>query len=127
MPIKNRENLRHFTENKQIPYASIGSVLAQIKMGMRGGIYMTRVKQMIAVGNRLREEGHNPLMLWSLSNTDYPLSAEQLRARKFIIENEEVPPQYDIFLFNATAETSINLRNPIDFFIAHNPSDTSIT
>ena len=66
-------------------------------------------------------------MLWSLANTDYPLSAEQLRARKFIIENEEVPPQYDIFLFNATAETSINLRNPIDFFIANNPNETSIT
>lgn len=127
VPIENRENLRHFTENKQIPYASIDSVLAQIQLGMRGGIYMTRVKQMIAVGNRLREQGHNPLMLWSLANTDYPLSAEQLRARKFIIENEAVPDEYDIFLFNATAETSINLRNPIDFFIANNPNETSIT
>ena len=50
-----RTNLRHFTENKQIPYASIDSALAHIEMGMRGGIYMTRVRPMISIGNRLRE------------------------------------------------------------------------
>jgi hypothetical protein len=49
-----------------------------------------------------------------------------LKARKYIIENERIPGEYDIFLFNATAETSINLDNPIDFFIAHNTSETSV-
>lgn len=88
---------------------------------------MTRVKSIIAHGEKLRQRGHNPLMLWSLSNKDHPLSAEQLKARKYIIDNETIPDEYDIFLFNATAETSINLNTPIDFFIAHNPDETTIT
>ena len=30
-------------------------------------------------------------------------------------------------MFNATAETSINIRSHMDFFIAHNTDETSIT
>ena len=122
-----RSNLRHFTENKIIHYTRLdSSILDSIKLGMRGGIYMARIKPIKALGEELRRRGHNPLMLWSLSNKEHPLSAEQLQARKYIIDNEAIPPEYDIFLFNATAETSINLNTPIDFFIAHNTSDTSI-
>lgn len=121
-----RSNLRHFTENHEIHYSDLNAILDKIKLGMRGGIYMARIKQMKPVGKLLRERGHNPLMLWSLSNKDHPLSAEQLKARKYIIDNERIPDEYDIFLFNATAETSINLDNPIDFFIAHNTSETSV-
>ena len=77
----------------------------------------------------LRANGHNPLLLWSLKNTDYELSQEQLDARQCLIEHEEVPPQYNIFMFNATAETSINIRpnRKWDFFIANNPNPTVIT
>ena len=46
--------------------------------------------------------------------------------RKFIIENEAIDDKYDVFLFNATAETSINLRSHMDYFIAHNTNETSI-
>ena len=122
-----RTDLRHFVEGNVIHYTNLDTVLGEIKLGMRGGIYMKRVKPMIALGEELRQRGHNPLMLWSLSNEEYPLSAEQLKARKYIIDNEAIPDEYDIFLFNATAETSINLNSQIDFFVAHNTSETSIT
>ena len=62
-----------------------------------------------------------------------PLTKEQLEARQFLIENERIPPEYDIFLFNATAETSINIRPDDkynfkwDFFIANDPNEVSIT
>ena len=77
----------------------------------------------------LRANGHNPLLLWSLKNTDYELSQEQLDARQYLIEHEEVPPQYNIFMFNATAETSINIRpnRKWDFFIANSTNPTVIT
>ena len=71
-------------------------------------------------------------MLWSLSNPDYPLSKEQLEAREYLITNEVIPEEYDVFLFNATAETSINIKTDDprlkwDFFIAHNTDNTVIT
>lgn len=121
-----RTDLRHFVENQVIRYSNIDAILDNIKVGMRGGIYMKHVQPLYNLGKELQARGHNPLMLWSLNYEKIPLSAEQLSARKYIIEHERVPEEYDIFLFNATAETSINLDNEIDFFIANNTSETSI-
>ncbi len=121
-----RTELHHYTENQVIRYSNLDLILDNIKVGMRGGIYMKHVKPMIALGAKLRERGFHPLMLWSLNYEDAPLSAEQLRARKYIIDNEAVPDEYDIFMFNATAETSINIYSHMDFFIAHNTSATNI-
>lgn len=124
-----RTNLHHYAEGQVIPYASLPAILADIKPGQRGGIYIKHVQSLIKAGDYLRERGHNPLMLWSLNYEKVPLSKEQLNAREYLITHEAVPDVYDIFLFNATAETSINIRPSVnwDFFIAHNTDETTIT
>jgi len=128
-----KTNLHHYTEKQVNSYASIQSALENIQIGQRGGIYIKHIKPLKKAEEFLRARGHNPLMLWSLSNEDHPLSEEQLKAREFLITEERIPPEYDIFLFNATAETSINIRPSKekdfrwDFFIAHNANETSIT
>lgn len=128
-----RTNLHHYVEKRAVPYASFQSALDSIQLGQRGGIYIKHVEPIISAGDILRARGHNPLMLWSLKYEKHPLSKEQLDARQFLIEEERVPPEYDIFLFNATAETSINIRPSReydfrwDFFIAHNTDETVIT
>ena len=88
---------------------------------------MKHVGPMKEFAETLRKRGFNPLMIWSDQNEDHPLTKEQVDARQYIIDNEAVPDEYDMFLFNATAETAINIRSHMDFFIAHNPGDTHIT
>lgn len=122
-----RTDLRQYDENEIIPYARIEDVLASVPLGKRGGLYTIRVEDIKAYGEILRARGFNPLLIWSDKNKDHIMSAEQLWARQYIIENEAVPDEYDVFLFNATAETSINIRSHMDFFIAHNTGDTHIT
>ena len=122
-----RSNLHHYTENEIIPYASINSILTQIPTGKRGGLYVKHVQPMLRFGDILRERGFNPLLLWSLSYEKKQMDAAQLAARQYIIEHEAVPDEYDVFLFNATAETSINIRSHMDFFIAHDTGETHIT
>ena len=117
--------LHHFVERETIHYRSINSILTQIPPGKRGGMYIKHVKKMIEYGEILRKRGFNPLLLWSL-NYELKMSPKQLIARQYIIENEAVPDEYDIFIFNATAETSINIYSKMDFFIAHNTEDTHI-
>lgn len=128
-----KTNLHHYIEKQTVPYASINSLLENIELGQKGGIYMQHVQQIIRSGKILEARGFNPLMLWSTDYEKNPLTKEQLEARQFLIENEQIPPEYDVFLFNATAETSINIRPDRDtgfgwdFFITTGTDDTRIT
>lgn len=128
-----KTNLHHYIETQTIPYASINSLLENIELGQKGGIYIQHVQPIIRAGKILKARGFNPLMLWSTDYEKNPLTKEQLDARQFLIENEQIPPEYDVFLFNATAETSINIRPDSDtgfgwdFFITTGTDDTRIT
>ena len=55
------------------------------------------------------------------------MTEEQYAARDYILQKEEIPPQYDLFIFNASCETSINIRGRVDYFIAHTTIPTHIT
>lgn len=121
-----RTDLRHYEEHNTIYYARPEDALNAVPLGQRGGLYVKHVQPMKQFAEILRGRGFNPLMIWSLDYKE-PMSAEQLAARTYIIENEAVPDEYDVFLFNATAETSINIRSRMDFFIAHSPGNTHIT
>ena len=124
-----KTNLHHYTEKSIKKYASLESVLETLTPNQNGGIYITNIDPMEEHAKLLRAHGHNPLLLWSMKNEEHKLSQEQLDARQYIIEHEEVPPQYNIFMFNATAETSINIRptRKWDFFIANSTNKTVIT
>ena len=71
--------------------------------------------------------GHKPICVWSLANTKHPMTEEQLEAREYILQNEMLPPQYDLFIFNGSCETSINIRGQVDYFIAHTANSTNLT
>lgn len=127
-PIRiDRTDLRKYEERQIIPYARPEDILNAIPLGQRGGLYVKHITPLIDFADILRNRGFHPLMLWSTTNSDHPMDASQLAARQYIIENEAVPNEYDVFLFNATAETSINIRSHMDFFIAHDTDQTPIT
>ena len=46
--------------------------------------------------------------------------------REYILDRETVPEDYNLFIFNASCETAINIRSHADFFIAHNSNPTHI-
>ena len=121
-----RSDLNCYTQKETIRYSSINSILTQIPLGKRGGLFVKHVKSMVRYGDVLRERGFNPLLIWSLNYSKKPMNAAQLAARQYIIEKEAVPDEYDVFLFNATAETSRNIYSHMDFFIAHNSENTHI-
>ena len=55
------------------------------------------------------------------------MNNKQLEALSYLIEKEEVPPMYDLFIMNASCETAINIRSHMDYFIVHNTNETHIT
>lgn len=90
-------------------------------------LYVKHIDMMKKCEEMARAAGRTPICIWSAANKEKPLNDEQQRVRAYILQHEEVPPQYDLFIFNASCETSINIRGQMDYFIAHTTNSTSIT
>ena len=118
--------LNHYTEENTVFYASVNALLRSIPPTQHGAIYVSRVTQMIQLADLARECGHNPICLWSLSYEKRPMDNEQLRVRAHLLQNETVPPEYNLLIINASCETAINIRSHMDFFIVHNANPTHI-
>lgn len=125
VPIDTSE-LRQYENHNVVHYASIKGLIQNLPLQQIGAIFTIQVKQMIELAALAASCGRKPLCIWSPNSNGHPLSLEQQKARAYILEHEEVPPEYDLLIFNAAYETSINLRGHFDFMIIHHSSSDTI-
>lgn len=118
--------LRQYDETV-VYYSELEPLLRRLPPEQIGALYTSSVQKIIEYVELLRSLGRKPLALWSLTYETPAMDEEQIAARKYILEHEELPPQYDFFVFNASCETAINLRGKIHFIIVHNNDTTHIT
>lgn len=64
-------------------------------------------------------KGFRAICVWSENNKDHPMTAEQRAARQHILTHEEIPPQYDMVILNASSETGINIHGKVDYIVVH--------
>lgn len=126
IPIDTSE-LRQYENHNVVRYASLKGLIQNLPRHQTGAIFTIQVKQMIELADLAASCGRKPLCIWSPNSKDHALSLEQQKARAYILEHEEVPPEYDLLIFNAAYETSINLRGHFDFMIIHHSSSDTIT
>jgi len=119
--------LRQYENRETRSYASLPQVLEQIPSDKIGMLYVPHITQMKECAETASAAGHKPICVWSLANTEHPMTKEQLEAREYILQNEMLPLQYDLFIFNGSSETSINIRGHVDYFIAHTANPTNLT
>lgn len=118
--------LKHYTVKETVYYASINQLMQRLPVTKRGALYVPRITQMNECADIARECGHNPICLWSPANEQHIMSKEQIDVRVHLLEFEEVLPQYDLLIINASCETAINIRSHMDYFIVHNINPTHI-
>lgn len=126
VPIDSSE-LRQYENHSIQSYSSLPKILASIPGGKVGMLYVPHIRMMKECAAIALAAGHNPICVWSTANKDHTMNEEQLAARDYILEHEEIPPSYDLFIFNGSCETSINIRGKVDYFVAHTSSLTHIT
>lgn len=119
--------LRQYENHNLHTYADLRHTLENLPRGKVGMLYVPHIRQMKKCEEIAIAAGHHPICVWSAANKDHPMDAEQYAARDYILQNEQIPPQYDLFIFNASCETSINIRGKVDYFIAHTTTSTHIT
>lgn len=117
---------RCFDNFSEINYSNLNLLLKQIPTDKRGIIYVSHIKTIKKCQALLNERGIKNVALWSTQNAKHPLTEEQWKVRKYIIQKKEMPPEYNVLLINKSCETSItignseNTVNPIDYMIIHN-------
>ena len=126
IPIDQTE-LKQYEVKETVGYTSLDSVLSQIDVGTVGLCYISRIHNMIAFQQKAMEVGFSPVCIWSINNADYKMTAEQLEARRSILEEWVIPPQYDLLIINSSSETSLKIKSPVDYVIVNSSNpDTQV-
>ena len=113
------KDVRCFKTQKTIPYLSPEFLLTQLSPADTGILYVTRICKMKSLCARARELGFRAIALWSINNTEHPMDAEQLAVRKYILDHSKLPPEYNLFIINASSETSINIFSQVNYIVVH--------
>ena len=110
----------HRLETKQIiPYTNKFKLLDELSPEDKGIVYITRITGMIDFYEKAIAKGFNAICVWSENNKEHPMTNAQREAREYIISKEELPPQYDMVIINASSETGINIYGNVDYIVVH--------
>lgn len=113
------ERVRHWETAETIPYANALETIKRIGAQKKGLYYVTTIQEMEKAVQAANEDGIKAIAIWSTGNKNHPMNEEQQKARGHILNNLELPPEYDLVIINASSETSINLNGHIDYIMIH--------
>lgn len=102
-----------YRETERSEYMNLEALLSGIKPGTKGIVYIHTIDRMKRYEDQLCGQGVSCVSVWSTHNQDHTMNEEQLSVRQHILDREEIPPQYDVLLINASSETSINIRGEV--------------
>ncbi len=119
------ESLRQYENEEVIYYTNIKRALDEVNG--KGMVYVGHITKMKEIEGYLKERGLRTIAIWSIHNKEHEMTEEQITARRYILDNEKIPDNYDVLIINASSETCINLRGSIDFIIIHSQEEDTQT
>lgn len=113
----------HYENNNIDYYCHLQIVLNKIQPNQKGIIYTSHVTDIMKYQAQLEARGIKAAGIWSINNTDHPMSDEQNKIRDYIIDYQKIPNYVDVLLINKASETSVNIYGDIDFMIVHDSDE----
>ena len=102
-------------------------LLDEVQADQKGLVYIQRISDMEAFCIAATEKNLKAICIWSANSKNHPMTQEQLQARNHILQKQELPPQYDMVIINASSETSINIYGKVDYIIIHRSDEDTQT
>ena len=121
--VKVDDGVRQFETDKRFTYTNLEMLLPFLGLAERGLVYIGRIHQMKEFEEKAKQRGIKVISIWSVNNQDHPMTEEQRRVRDYILTNAALPPEYDMFIVNASSETSINIFGDLDYIVIHNQEE----
>ena len=117
------DDVRRLETKQIIPYTNKFKLLDELSPQDKGIVYITRITGMIDFHKAATAKGFKAICVWSENNATHPMTEEQKEAREYIITKEELPPQYDMVIINASSETGINIYGKVDYIVVHHTDE----
>jgi len=116
-------DVRHLDTAETIHYTNKIKLLEQLSPRDKGIVFISRITGMIAYQKEAVAKGFRTICVWSENNKEHPMTKEQREARDYIISHEQLPPQYDMVIVNASSETGINIYGKVDYIVVHSQEE----
>ncbi len=126
LPI-DQTDLLHYDVEEIIPYRDLFAVLSSSDPAEIGICYVPRITTMKSVEQEARKMGLRPVSIWSIRNSEHPMTEEQLAARESILKDFTIPAAYNLLIINASSETSLKIKSLVDYVIvSSSDEDTQV-
>ncbi|MDL2238388.1 DEAD/DEAH box helicase family protein [Christensenellaceae bacterium OttesenSCG-928-K19] len=113
------EDVRRYEIIKETPYTNLTRIIQTIDKSKTGILYTGHITQMRALVDLAHQQDINAIAIWSVNNKDNPMTEEQHRVRQYILDNAQMPPEYNLLVINKSCETSITIKGDIEYMIIH--------
>ena len=117
------QDVKQYETTNTTTYCSLDNLLSRLPKQKTGLMYITQVSAMKRYTKELTALGIQCIAVWSIHNKENPMSDEQHRVQQYIINQAELPPEYDLVIINASSETSINIKSHIDYVVVHSQEE----
>lgn len=117
------DDVRRLNTAETIPYTNKFQLLEELSPEEKGIVFIGRITGMIDFYKAATAKGFKAICVWSENNKEHPMTAEQRAAREHILSHEELPPQYDMVILNASSETGINIYGKVDYIVVHSQQE----
>lgn len=108
-----------YRNNNLIVYNSIFEVLKTIDTSKKGLIFARQICKLKEIEEKCNKLKIKAIAIWSIDNLKYHLTPEQIRVRDYIIENGEIPEEYEAVLLNQVYRGDFNIKSKVDYIIIH--------
>lgn len=79
------------------------------KRGHKALAFSKLINEQEKIETIAKEEGFNPIVLWSVNNDDKEMNEEQLYVRDYILNTGNIPEPYNILIINSAMQEGWNL------------------
>lgn len=118
-------NIRHYTAQNTVPYSHVDGLIKKLPEGQKTLFYAAHITDIKKFQKECETAGLRCASVWSVNNTDNPMTAEQLKIRNAIIETNEFPENVDVLFINKSMETAINIYTPVPNVVVHSANKSA--
>lgn len=122
VPFDDKDLIQYETK-EIILYTNLYYLMSTFDTSETGICYTSHITDMKQFESEVRKMGLNPISIWSIRNTENPMTQEQLDVRREILDNFTLPEKYNFLIINASSETSLKIKSHVDYVIVNSKTE----